>query len=125
MVERNFPVSAKRSICGLPMGWPGALICALEKSGRYQRYLRWAPITNSDVRCPGGKKARRYWVIIRADWKALGTPVSCWRCERAPAAAGKNQGEEMIFLGCCAQRRWRRQARSAGHPLTLRRAARL
>lgn len=56
LIERAFPVTDARSICGHSMGGHGALICALRHPGRYRAVSAFAPIVNPS-RCPWGQKA--------------------------------------------------------------------
>ncbi|MEO7320816.1 MAG: S-formylglutathione hydrolase [Nitrosospira sp.] len=69
LIERYFPVSDRRSICGHSMGGHGALIIALRNPQRYQSVSAFSPIANP-TDSPWGKKAfSRY----------LGDDVTGWR----------------------------------------------
>lgn len=56
LLERELPLTGKRSISGHSMGGHGALICALKNPGRYQSVSAFAPIANP-TNCPWGRKA--------------------------------------------------------------------
>ena len=56
LIEKNLPVSDKRSISGHSMGGHGALIAALREPERYQSVSAFAPICQP-TQCPWGEKA--------------------------------------------------------------------
>jgi S-formylglutathione hydrolase len=120
LVEANFPVSAKRSICGHSMGGHGALICALKNPGRYQSVSALAPITNPS-QVPWGQKALgRYLGDNPADWKAWDTcELLADASERLPLLVDQGEGDD--FLAQLRPEALEAAAQSAGHPLTLRR----
>ncbi|MEH6500737.1 MAG: S-formylglutathione hydrolase [Pseudoalteromonas distincta] len=120
LVEANFPVSAKRSICGHSMGGHGALICALKNPGRYQSVSALAPITNPS-QVPWGQKALgRYLGDNPADWKAWDTcELLAGASERLPLLVDQGEGDD--FLAQLRPEALEAAAQSAGHPLTLRR----
>lgn len=69
LVERYFPVSDRRSICGHSMGGHGALVIALRNPQRYQSVSAFSPIANP-TDSPWGKKAFSHY---------LGDDVKSWR----------------------------------------------
>jgi S-formylglutathione hydrolase len=69
LVERYFPVSNRRSICGHSMGGHGALVVALRNPQRYQSVSAFSPIANP-TDSPWGKKAFSNY---------LGDDVTNWR----------------------------------------------
>ena len=56
LIEKEFPVTDKRSIFGHSMGGHGALTIALRNPERYQSVSAFAPIVNP-LACPWGQKA--------------------------------------------------------------------
>lgn len=68
LIERCFPVSDKRSICGHSMGGHGALMIALRNPARYRSVSAFAPIVNP-ITSPWGKKAFSHY---------LGDDVKSW-----------------------------------------------
>ncbi|MFO7703632.1 MAG: S-formylglutathione hydrolase [Halopseudomonas sp.] len=120
LIESNFPVSARRSICGHSMGGHGALICALKNPGRYQAVSALAPINNPS-QVPWGQKALgRYLGEQPADWKAWDTcELIADAAERLPLLVDHGEGDE--FLAQLRPDALEAAAQAAGHPLTLRR----
>lgn len=120
LIESNFPVSARRSICGHSMGGHGALICALKNPGRYQAVSALAPINNPS-QVPWGQKALgRYLGEQPADWKAWDAcELIADAGERLPLLVDHGEGDE--FLAQLRPEALEAAAQAAGHPLTLRR----
>lgn len=56
LIEKEFPVTTKKSIFGHSMGGHGALVIYLKNVGGYQSVSAFAPITNP-TQCPWGEKA--------------------------------------------------------------------
>ncbi len=68
LIEKNLPVSDKRSISGHSMGGHGALIAALREPERYQSVSAFAPICQP-TQCPWGEKAlSNYLGSLRETW---------------------------------------------------------
>lgn len=96
-VEKNFPVTDKRSISGHSMGGHGALIAALKNPGRYASVSAFSPIV-APTRAPWGEKAFTHYLgEDRSSWKEWDT------CELIPQAREKlelfvDQGRSDEFL---------------------------
>ena len=61
LVQKHFPVSAKKSISGHSMGGHGALVIALRNPQEYQSVSAFSPIVHP-VRVPWGQKAFRQYL---------------------------------------------------------------
>lgn len=121
LIERQFPVTDRRSIAGHSMGGHGALICALKNPGRYQSVSAFSPITNP-VNCPWGEKAfSGYLGEDRESWKQWDAcELIATASERLPLLV--DQGEADGFLSEQLKPEALEEAcEKAGHPLTLRR----
>lgn len=121
LIERQFPVTDRRSIAGHSMGGHGALICALKNPGRYQSVSAFSPITNP-VNCPWGEKAfSGYLGEDRESWKQWDAcELIATASERLPLLV--DQGEADGFLSEQLKPEALEAAcEKAGHPLTLRR----
>jgi len=55
LIEKNFPVNARKSISGHSMGGHGALICALKNPEMYQSVSAFSPICHP-IACTWGKE---------------------------------------------------------------------
>ncbi|MCC4115866.1 S-formylglutathione hydrolase [Aromatoleum toluclasticum] len=121
LIEASFPVSDARGISGHSMGGHGALVCALRNPGRYRSVSAFAPITNP-MNCPWGEKAfSRYLGEDRARWREWdASALIADAKERLPLLV--DQGDRDDFLATQLKpETLEAAARSAGHPLTLRR----
>ncbi|CAK6698763.1 S-formylglutathione hydrolase [Synechococcus sp. BA-124 BA4] len=121
LLERELPLNGRRGVSGHSMGGHGALVCALRHPGLYRSVSAFAPISHPS-RCPWGEKAfSRYLGPDRSrwrEWDACELIVSA--PERLPLLI--DQGLDDPFLE--SQLRpddLEEAARSAGHPLELRR----
>ncbi|MCA9565478.1 MAG: S-formylglutathione hydrolase [Myxococcales bacterium] len=124
LINQEFPVSAKRAICGHSMGGHGALVIALRRPEDFTSVSALAPIV-APTRVPWGKKAFSSY---------LGDDSVTWRqwdaCELLRAGADKrlelliDQGEGDEFLEEQLQTHLLEEAcRESDHPLQLRRHA--
>ena len=121
-VESQFPVvPGKRSISGHSMGGHGALVAALNETGRYLSVSAFAPIANP-VNVPWGEKAfGNYLGADREAWKAYDA------CELIAAGGNRlpllvDQGLDDVFLTEQLQpERLEETANAHDHPLKLRR----
>ncbi|WP_018990336.1 S-formylglutathione hydrolase [Aromatoleum toluclasticum] len=121
LIEASFPVSDARGISGHSMGGHGALVCALRNPGRYRSVSAFAPIANP-MNCPWGEKAfSRYLGEDRARWREWdASALIADAKERLPLLV--DQGDRDDFLATQLKpETLEAAARSAGHPLTLRR----
>jgi len=121
LIERNFPVTGARSICGHSMGGHGALTIALKNPGRYRSVSAFAPI-GTPSRVPWGQKAfAAYLGKDERSWKAWdASELIAGASERLPLLI--DQGEADPFLETQLKPELLEAAcRTAGHPLTLRR----
>lgn len=121
LVERQFPVTGQRAICGHSMGGHGALTLALKYPQRYRSVSAFAPIV-APSQVPWGRKALpRY----------LGDDPAAWAdydaCElvRRQTFGGTiliDQGEADPFLEAQLKpERFDQACAEAGQPLLLRR----
>jgi S-formylglutathione hydrolase len=69
LVEQNFPINDRRSICGHSMGGHGALMIALRNPLRYRSVSAFSPVVNPTT-SPWGKKAFSHY---------LGDDIKNWR----------------------------------------------
>lgn len=119
LVEANFPVDDRRSICGHSMGGHGALTIALSQPGRYRSVSAFAPIV-APSQVPWGQKALAAY---------LGDDRDAWRrhdavelvrsaTERLPLLV--DQGEADDFLHTELRPELLREVcEASGHPLVL------
>jgi S-formylglutathione hydrolase len=61
LVEQNFPINDRRSICGHSMGGHGALMIALRNPLRYRSVSAFSPVVNPTT-SPWGKKAFSHYL---------------------------------------------------------------
>jgi S-formylglutathione hydrolase len=123
LVERHFPASAARGICGHSMGGHGALVTALRHPGRYRSVSAFSPIV-APSQVPWGQKAlAAYLGDARAAWKDWDAVELIPNArERLPLLVDQGEADEFLdsqlrpglLQAACEQ---------AGHPLTLRRHA--
>ena len=120
LIEAQFPVTAKRAICGHSMGGHGALTIALRNPERFSSVSAFSPISNPS-NCPWGQKALTAY---------LGDDQSSWRQHDASELLNKavvklpilvDQGDNDEFL----QRELKpgaliAAAQSSDYPLELR-----
>ncbi|GLP96054.1 S-formylglutathione hydrolase [Paraferrimonas sedimenticola] len=71
LIEAEFKVNKKRSVCGHSMGGMGALVVALRNTHRYQAVSAFSPIVNP-TQVPWGDKAFSHY---------LGDDKSLWRLQ--------------------------------------------
>jgi S-formylglutathione hydrolase len=120
LVERHFPASAARGICGHSMGGHGALVTALRHPGRYRSVSAFSPIV-APSQVPWGQKAlAAYLGTDRAAWKEWdAVELVRTAAERLPLLV--DQGEADEFLATQLRPELLRDAcQAAGHPLSLR-----
>lgn len=69
IIQKHFPCSEKKSICGHSMGGHGALISALHFPEKYQSVSAFAPIVRP-TQCPWGEKAFSHYLgTNKQEWK--------------------------------------------------------
>lgn len=120
LVERQFPVTGQRAICGHSMGGHGALVTALRHPGRYRSVSAFAPIV-APSQVPWGRKAfGEYLGDDRAAWKEWDAVELIAKApERLPLLV--DQGGADDFLASQLRPELLQAAcDAAGHPLTLR-----
>jgi S-formylglutathione hydrolase len=120
LIERHFPVTGQRAICGHSMGGHGALVTALRHPGRYRSVSAFAPIV-APSQVPWGRKAfGEYLGDDRAAWKAWdAVELVATASERLPLLV--DQGGADDFLASQLRPELLQAAcDAAGHPLTLR-----
>jgi S-formylglutathione hydrolase len=120
LVERHFPVTGQRAICGHSMGGHGALVTALRHPGRYRSVSAFAPIV-APSQVPWGRKAfGEYLGDDRAAWKEWdAVELVATASERLPLLV--DQGGADDFLASQLRPELLQAAcDAAGHPLTLR-----
>ena len=115
------PTWAAQGITGHSMGGHGALTIALRNPGRFEAVSAFAPIA-SPMSCPWGEKALGgYLGPDRAAWRAHDACAliedgarlpTCWSTRARPTISSRASSSRSC---------WRRPARAAGIPLTLRR----
>lgn len=98
VINANFPVSSKQSICGHSMGGHGALICALKNPGLYQSVSAFAAICNP-IKCQWGEKNfGGYLGDDREAWKAYDATELVGKYNGAPLEIFLDQGSADNFL---------------------------
>ncbi|HET8745911.1 MAG TPA: S-formylglutathione hydrolase [Ramlibacter sp.] len=120
LVERHFPVTPARALCGHSMGGHGALVTALRHPGRYRSVSAFSPIV-APSQVPWGEKALgAYLGADRAAWKEWDTvELVASAKERLPLLVDQGGADEFLATqlrpelleAACA---------ASGHPLTLR-----
>lgn len=122
LIEANFPVSDKRSICGHSMGGHGALMIGLKNPQRYLSISAFSPIVNP-VDVPWGEKAfSAYLGDDRSAWEGYD---SCLLIKQADPADQRpiliDQGDADGFLEeQLKPERFVKAAEKANYPVTLR-----
>lgn len=97
LIESQFPVTDKRSICGHSMGGHGALVISLRNPGRYQSVSAFSPISNPSD-CPWGNKAfSAYLGDNSVAWKEYDASILIANSP-ASISALVDQGSEDDFL---------------------------
>ncbi|CAA0080450.1 S-formylglutathione hydrolase YeiG [BD1-7 clade bacterium] len=98
IIEANFPVSDKKSICGHSMGGHGALVIGLREKGQYAAISAFAPIVNP-VDCAWGEKAfSNYLGDDKNTWQAYDACHLLSQYEGALPDILIDQGTEDTFL---------------------------
>lgn len=120
LIEKHFPVSAKRAISGHSMGGHGAIVCALKTPNRYASVSAFAPISHP-ANCPWGEKA--FSAYLGSDRDSWAEWDSCKLVantrEKLPILV--DQGDADDFLEEQLQPLALKQAfQEADYPLTLR-----
>ncbi|HEX7889690.1 MAG TPA: S-formylglutathione hydrolase [Ramlibacter sp.] len=120
LVERHFPATSSRAICGHSMGGHGALVTALRHPGRYRSVSAFAPIVAPSQVAWGRKALGTYLGEDRDAWKAWdAVELIAGASERLPLLV--DQGDADEFLAAQLRPELLRAACSAaGHPLNLR-----
>ncbi len=68
LIEKNFPVNARKSISGHSMGGHGALICALKNPKMYQSVSAFSPVCHP-TECAWGKEVfQQYLGNGKSEW---------------------------------------------------------
>ena len=122
LIDANFPVSDKRSICGHSMGGHGALMIGLKNPGRYESISAFAPISNP-VDCPWGEKVfSNYLGDDRSAWEAYDSALLLAQAdpaEQRPILV--DQGTADGFLAeQLKPERLSEAAEKAGYPIDVR-----
>ena len=120
LVERQFPVSQRRGICGHSMGGHGALTLALRHPGRYASVSAFSPIV-APSQVPWGQKAfAAYLGDDRAAWAEHdAVELIAGAKERLPLLVDQGGADEFL-AGQLKPELLRAACERAGHPLTLR-----
>ncbi len=123
LIEREFPVSARRGVFGHSMGGHGALVTALRDPERWHSVSAFAPIANP-VAVPWGQKAfSRYLGADEAAWAEWDASL-LMRARAYPGPILVDQGSADQFLETQLRPEALEQAAAAsGQQLTLRRHA--
>lgn len=88
VVEANFPVTSKRSICGHSMGGHGALTMAMKNPDKFESVSAFAPICNPTA-VPWGLKAFPLY---------LGEDKEAWKQYDATELIKKYSGKDLHIL---------------------------
>lgn len=119
LVERSFPTTEARGICGHSMGGHGALVIALRNPGRYRSVSALAPIV-APSQVPWGQKALRAYLGDRPErWREYDSvALIAGAAERLPLKI--DVGAEDPFLNTELQpERLHQACAEVGHPLNL------
>ena len=130
LIEKHFPVSDKRCICGHSMGGHGALIMALKNPDRYTSVSAFSPICHPTV-VSWGRKAFAGYLGERVEgWKYYDTVELMKELKpfseddpknKQPVPALVDQGTEDSFLTeQLHPNALEEAAQAVGYPLTLR-----
>ncbi|MEH6461540.1 S-formylglutathione hydrolase [Chitinimonas sp. JJ19] len=120
LIEREFPVTLRRSICGHSMGGHGALMIALRNPGRYAAASAFAPICQPTTSPWGQKAFTAYLGDDRTTWQDYD---SCHLLQHAQHALPLliDQGEQDNFLPTQLKPQILADiAQARGWPITLR-----
>ncbi|ASA56574.1 S-formylglutathione hydrolase [Vibrio gazogenes] len=97
LIEKNFPVTAERSISGHSMGGHGALTIGIKNPERYRSISAFSPICHP-VACPWGQKAlKAYLGDDQTQWQAYDA-TELLRQKACPVPILIDQGEMDPFL---------------------------
>jgi S-formylglutathione hydrolase len=120
LVERHFPATAARAICGHSMGGHGALVTALRHPGRYRSVSAFSPIV-APSQVPWGQKAfAAYLGEDREAWKEWDAVELIRHAgERLPLLVDQGGADEFLAVQLRPEL-LRAACSAAGHPLDLR-----
>lgn len=119
LIEAEFPVSDRRSLCGHSMGGHGALVLAFRNPGRYRSVSAFSPIV-APTEVPWGHKAfSAYLGEDRSTWEAYDATRLIADADALPVLV--DQGDADGFLEEQLQtHRFVEAAAAAGFPVTVR-----
>ncbi len=96
IIQDNFPVDDRASICGHSMGGHGALVCGLRHRDRYRSISAIAPIA-APTQCDWGKKAFGLYLGHESEWRAYDASEVV-RLQQHDYPILVDQGEDDSFL---------------------------
>lgn len=122
LVQANFPVNDRASLCGHSMGGHGALVCGLRQRDRYQSISAIAPIA-APSQCPWGQKAfSAYLGDDKADWQAYdATELVKQQTHPYPILVDQGEADSFLAQGQLLPEVFEAACQGAGQALTLRR----